>query len=100
MPKYKFVHTRSWTGFQEYWEEFNVDDQEKWNRVLEDASLVTDENKLKKFPKKAPLDPVIWFELYSLLDEESLENPELEDFSDEQNHEFSLYDEDGNWVEV
>jgi hypothetical protein len=89
MATYKFTHTRSWTTSEEYWEEFDTEDQEKWDKLLGYLEEVND------FPKKAPKEPEIWFNLYSLLNETDLENQDGEFTGDTTEHEFALYDEEG-----
>ena len=98
MPTYKFVHTTSWSAYQEDWEEFDTGDQDKWDELLEKTSL--DEDELNRFPKEAPQDPAIWFELYSSICEMDLENQGDDQTGDELQHDFGLYDDAGNWVEL
>ena len=98
MATYKFTHTRSWTTSEDYWEEFDTEDQEKWDALLDSIPDYADQDEVKALPKKAPTDPQIWFNLYSLLNEVDLENQDEEYIGDEIEHELALYDEDGNYI--
>ena len=100
MPIYKFVHTRILTVLEDYWDEFDISDQDKWESVLNNASYSVDKIELKKFPKKAPSDPAIWFELYSLINEVDLDQQDEDRCDDEIDHDYALFDEDGNSVDV
>ncbi|MBU3548413.1 hypothetical protein [Polynucleobacter sp. P1-05-14] len=97
MPVYKFINSRSWTTFEDYWEEFDTADQKKWESVLENASYSVDESELEEFPKIAPADPSIWFELYSLINEVDLENMD-ERTGKDMDRDCFLYDADGNLI--
>jgi hypothetical protein len=97
MPVYKFINSRSWTAIEDYWEEFDTADQAKWESVLEIASYSVDESELEEFPKIAPADPSVWFELYSLINEVDLENMDERQGKD-SDQECFLYDENGNSV--
>lgn len=97
MPKYKFINCRSWTTYEDYWEEFDTTDQKKWQSVLKTASYSVDESKLEEFPKTAPADPSIWFDLYSLINEDDLENMD-ERTSKDIGRDWFLYDADGNLI--
>jgi hypothetical protein len=99
MPTYKFVHTRIITTHEDYWDEFDISDQDKWESVLKNASYSVDKSELKSFPKKAPSDPAIWFELYSLINEVDLGDQD-EDRCEGIDHDYALYDEDGDLVDV
>ena len=102
MVSYKFTRTRSWTTSQDYWEEFNTEDQEKWDTLLDLTSnnFGKVQEEVKAFPKKAPKEPEIWFNLYSLLHDIDLENEGGEYVADPDQivHECALYDENGKYV--
>ena len=98
MAIFKFVHTRSWTAYENYWEEFDTSDQNKWEDLIEMAKEFLNAEEINQMPKNAPSDPQLWFQLYSSLNETYLENQDDENTGDEINHEFNLYNQQGKWI--
>ena len=79
MPEYKFSHNDTYCVSATYTETFDTEDAKKWRKLLKaaEASGLFD-NYRHKFPKKPPADPLIWFELYSLIGLPELNDDYLE----------------------
>lgn len=74
------VTRKSTESFNDY---FTLDDQAKWDTLREHASKILKKSALAKYPKIAPHDPQLWFELYRYFPEDLYENQD-EDLGSDQ----------------
>jgi len=80
MSAYKITKMLYETVILEFWEEFDTNDQEKWNVLRSYAEDAMFEDEFKKIPEEAPEDPSLWFQLYKYYEEHEYLNAEPEDW--------------------
>jgi len=77
MPKYKATYTEYHRVSVTFTDEFDTDDEDKWEWLKSSVKFEMDSDDFEALPKKSPKDPQIWFSLYHQLSE--MEYGEKED---------------------
>jgi hypothetical protein len=89
------------TILQEFWEEFDTNDQEKWDD-LKDRISFSDSDYADDLPDEAPNDPNVWFEAYQKIDSGEFGSQEPDRWISEENgttnFDYELFDESGNII--
>ena len=80
MATYKVTQKLYQTVIQEFWEEFDTNDQEKWDVLRSYAEDQMDEDEFAEIPEKAPEDPSLWFQLYKHYEVLEYQNSEPDDW--------------------
>ncbi len=90
------------TVLQEYWEEFDTEDQAKWESLKKRISD-NDSEYADSLPNEAPDDAQIWFDAYKELYYAEYENQEedywISDAKGYTEYQYELFDESGGVVD-
>ncbi len=101
MATYKASLKLYQTVLQEFWEEFDTADQEKWESLKERINY-SDPDFADSLPIDAPDDPQVWFEAYKELYYPEYENQEadywISDAKGSTEYQYNLFDDEGNDV--
>ena len=68
MPTFKFIHTQVHRVDQIFSEEFDTNDQDKWDEVKAKAQGMMDSDEFSALPVEAPDDVDIWLRVYSFVE--------------------------------
>ena len=100
MPNYRVVYDEYHKLTLSYIQEFDTSDQSTWDEFIEIAE--SNGVDIDVFPKEAPADPKIWFELISQLPSETYADKEEDLWTMTKggyDTSFRLEDDDGNTID-
>ena len=96
---YKVIYSVTELARQNYSAEFDVTDQDKWEKLLQLAHEALTDEDLDAFPANEPKDPQIWFSLFRLLYEDAYDQQNIEWMGNPERESWALLDQDGNQID-
>lgn len=86
MANYSIKHDLYQTVLQTFYEEFDTEDQDKWESLVKNArEQGADESDLLELPSEASDNPEDWFYLYRFICSTELSNQETDEWISEIN---------------
>lgn len=103
MATYKIIQKLHQKIIQEFWEEFDTSDQNKWDLLRSCAEERMDADEFSEVPEEAPEDPSQWFKLYKHYEVLEYKNAEPDDWISDRKgfteHEYTLQDSEGDVIQ-